>query len=160
MSARQRWLAVALVATLAAVFWPLGEPPVDVVEPVVRGERAPRAEAPATVQASAPAAAVRLAAMQADLFPPRTWVPPPPPPRPYVAPPPPPPSPPPLPFKYLGRWVDDGKLTVFLVQGEQPLPVQPGQVLAGTWRVDAITARQVSFTYLPLDMQSTLGITP
>jgi hypothetical protein len=96
--------------------------------------------------------------MQADLFPRQTWVPPPPP---YTPPPPPPPAPPPLPFKYLGRWVEGGQLTVFLVQGGQPIPVAAaGQVLPGNWRVDEITARSVVFTYLPLDMQSTLGITP
>ncbi|MDQ1303628.1 MAG: hypothetical protein QG595_1611, partial [Pseudomonadota bacterium] len=53
-----------------------------------------------------------------------------------------------------------GQLTVFLVQGEQPVPIKTGQVLPGNWRVDKITEGTVVFTYLPLDMQSTLGITP
>jgi hypothetical protein len=161
MTTRQRLLAAALVATLAATFWPAGEDP---VEGVVRSEprRAQPASRPvaaeAPVQTGVPAAsAERLPRMQADLFPRQTWVPPPPP---YTPPPPPPPAPPPLPFKYLGRWVDDGRLTVFLVQGDQPIPVASGQVLPGNWRVDEITARSVVFTYLPLDMQSTLGITP
>lgn len=163
MNARHGVLAVALIATLVASFWPTSED--DTVEPVTR-ERPPRelpvadaqptAPAPATAQ-PAPVAAERLVSMQADLFPHQTWVPPP---KPYVPPPPPPPKPPPLPYKYLGRWIDDGQLTVFLVQGEQPIPVMPGQVLSGSWRVDEITARSVVFTYLPLDMQSTLGITP
>jgi len=113
-------------------------------------------EAPARTGAPA-VSAERLPRMQADLFPRQTWVPPPPP---YTPPPPPPPASPPLPFKYLGRWVDDGRLTVFLVQGDKPIPVEPGQVLPGNWRVDEITVRSVVFTYLPLDMQSTLGITP
>lgn len=163
MTTRQRWLAAALVATLAAAFWPADE---DTIEGVVRSEprraqpaavsRPVAAEAPA--QTVAPAAlAERLPRMQADLFPRQTWVSPP---KPVIPPPPPPPAPPPLPFKYLGRWVDDGRLTVFLVQGEQPIPVESGQVLLGNWRVDEITARSVVFTYLPLDMQSTLGITP
>jgi hypothetical protein len=98
--------------------------------------------------------------MQSNLFPSQTWVPPPPPPKPYVPPPPPPPKPPPLPFKYLGRWVEGGQMTLFLVQGEQPIAVQAGQVLPGNWRVDEISDRLVVFTYLPLEMQSTLGITP
>lgn len=163
MTTRHRWLAVALIVTLAAAFWPARE------ESSEGGERAKRARAPvssgaapaASGEASAqPGAATRLAAMQGDLFPRQTWVPPPPPPKPYVAPPPPPPSPPPLPFKYLGRWVDAGELTLFLAQGEQPIPVRAGQVLLGAWRVDTLTERQVVFTYLPLDMQSTLGIAP
>lgn len=163
MTTRQRLLAAVLVATLAAAFWPAGE---DGIEGVVRSE--PRRAQPAAVSrpvaAAAPARTVapvvsaeRLPRMQADLFPRQTWVPPP---KPIIPPPPPPPAPPPLPFKYLGRWVDDGRLTVFLVQGDQPIPVESGQVLPGNWRVDEITARSVVFTYLPLDMQSTLGITP
>jgi len=162
MTTRQRLLAAALVATLAAAFWPAGEDDIEVVE-----RSRPRRELPAAAPQAAepgigarpaePASAERLPRMQANLFPSQTWVPPPPP---YTPPPPPPPAPPPLPFKYLGRWVDDGRLTVFLMQGDQPIPVESGQVLPGNWRVDEITARSVVFTYLPLDMQSTLGITP
>lgn len=158
MNPRQRWLALALAATLAAALWPAREDTVAVVE---RAERPAGPAADAQVAAPAPppsAAAARLAEMQGNLFPVQTWAPPPPPPP--KPPPPPPPSPPPLPFKYLGRWIDDGKPTLFLAQGELPVPVHVGQVLSGTWRVDAITEQQVNFTYLPLDMPSTLGITP
>jgi len=163
MNTRQRWITLALIVTLAAAFWPGREDSDEVVESAAREDRAARLQAPSHVgadgpaQQAAPAARERLAAMQGNLFPRQTWVPPP---KPYIPPPPPPPAPPPLPFKYLGRWVDDGRLTVFLVQGEQPIPVATGQVLPGNWRVDEITARSVVFTYLPLDMQSTLGITP
>jgi hypothetical protein len=165
MSTRQRWIALALIATLVAVFWPAREDSDEVVETV---RQVDRQAAPATVPAkpgthspqASPVARERLGKMQANLFPSQTWVPPPPPPKPYIPPPPPPPKPPPLPFKYLGRWVDGGELTVFLVQGEQPIPIQVGQVLQGNWRVDEISDRQVVFTYLPLDMQSALGITP
>jgi len=65
-----------------------------------------------------------------------------------------------LPFKYLGRWVDGGQQTLLLVQGEQPIPVKLGQVLYGSCRLDEITDRSVVFTYLPLEMQSILGIAP
>lgn len=160
MTTRQRLLAAALVATLAATFWPAGEDPVEgVVRSAPRhAQPASPAAAEARVQTDVPAVvAERLPRMQADLFPRQTWVPPPPP---YTPPPPPAPAPPPLPFKYLGHWLEGGRLTVFLVQGKQPIPVEPGQVLPGNWRVDEITARSVVFTYLPLDMQSTLGITP
>jgi hypothetical protein len=167
MNMRHRLLAAALVVTLVAAFWPASENDVG-IEVVERSRPAgdrPAAES-VPVQPAKPepqtraVAAERLAKMQANLFPSQTWVPPPPPPKPYVPPPPPPPKPPPLPFKYLGQWVDAGQLTIFLVQGEQPIPVQIGQVLPGSWRVDEISERQVVFTYLPLDMQTTLGITP
>lgn len=164
MNTRQRWLALALVATVVAAFWPGREDSDEVVETVRRVAKSTPSAAPAVVPNSAtqvtPAARVRLADMQEDLFPSQTWVPPPPPPKPFIPPPPPPPKPPPLPFKYLGRWVEGGELTLFLVQGEQPLLVQQGQVLSGNWRVDEISDRRVVFTYLPLDMQTTLGITP
>ena len=165
MNTRQRWLALALIVTMVAAFWPGREDSEEVVETVRRADKqAPPATAAAkpgtTAPQAAPATRERLARMQANLFPSQTWVPPPPPPKPYVPPPPPPPKPPPLPFKYLGRWVEDGQQTLFLVQGEQPIPVELGQVLPGNWRVDEITERTVVFTYLPLDMQSILGITP
>ena len=163
MNTRQRWLVLGLIATLVAAFWPGREDSDEVVETVRRASKPVTAVVPpADGQTARQAAAVRerLARMQANLFPSQTWVPPPPPPKPYVPPPPPPPTPPPLPFKYLGRWVDGGQLTLFLVQGEQPIPIQLGQVLPGNWRVDEITETRVVFTYLPLDMQSILGITP
>ncbi len=163
MNTRHRWLALGLIATLVAAFWPGREDSDEVVETARRVSKpvaavVPPADGKSTQQAAA--VRERLARMQANLFPSQTWVPPPPPPKPYVPPPPPPPTPPPLPFKYLGRWVDGGQLTLFLVQGEQPIPIQPGQVLSGSWRVDEITETRVVFTYLPLDMQSILGITP
>jgi hypothetical protein len=166
MNARQRWLAAALVATLAAAFWPGREDSDGLVESAGRSERTlrPVVAAPAAggdaVARGEPPPQKRLAGMQANLFPRQTWAPPAPPPKPSAAPPPPPPAPPPLPFKYLGRWVDAGQETVFLVQGEEPVSIRTGQVLSLAWRVDEISERKVVFTYLPLDMQSTLGITP
>jgi len=164
MNTRQRWLALALVATVVAAFWPGREDSDEVVETVRPVAKSSPVGTPAVVADTAAqaqsAAHERLADMQEDLFPSQTWVPPPPPPKPFIPPPPPPPKPPPLPFKYLGRWVEAGELTLFLVQGEQPILVQQGQVLYGNWRVDEITEMKVVFTYLPLDMQSILGITP
>jgi hypothetical protein len=162
MNTRQKWLALALLATLAAAFWPERQEPADnVVQAVKRtqGEtgQVRVAEPAGAAEQGKAAAEIRLAGMKADLFPRQSWVPPPPPPKPYV---PPPPKPPPLPFTYLGRWMDGGTETVFLNQGGQAVPVKAGQVLAGIWRVDEITHSAVVFTYLPLDMQSTLGITP
>lgn len=164
MNTRQRWLAVALLATLASAFWPESEDSVEVVETVTRQDPQPaaaiRPAAQDTSQGRTTATVTRLTAMKVNLFPKQTWVPPTPPPKPYVPPPPPPPKPPPLPFKFLGRWVDVGKETVFLVQGDNPQPISVGQIVSGNWRVDEITEAKVVFTYLPLDMQSTLGITP
>jgi hypothetical protein len=163
MNTRQRWLALALVVTLVASFWPGREDSGEQEGTARRAAKPAGTAAPAAaMRDAAPQAAPvreRLARMRGNLFPVQTWVPPPPPPKPYVPPPPPPPKPPPLPFKYLGRWVEGGQRTVFLVQGEQPIPVRQGEVVLGSWRVDEITEQRVVFTYLPLNMQSILGIT-
>lgn len=162
MNTRQRWLALALLVTVVAAFWPSQEDDDSLVAPIRKSGKSVSSTAQeAVMDASgqvAPVVKERLVAMQANLFPKQSWVPPPPPPP--KPPPPPPPSPPTLPFKYLGRWVEGGKQTLYLMQGEQPISIQTGQVLSGSWRVDEITDRIVVFTYLPLDMQSTLGITP
>lgn len=161
MNARHRWLAAALLATLAATLWP--QPEDDSVVPARKsprvGQPAP-AHPAAAAPAPAPAPGERLVAMQGNLFPQQTWQPPPPSPKPYIPPPPPPPQAPPLPFKYLGHWEEGGRKTLLLMQGEQPIPVEPGQTLAGSWRVDTISEHAVVFTYVPLDLQTTLGITP
>jgi hypothetical protein len=160
MNTRQRWLALALLVTVAAAFWPSHDDNDGIVGPVQKPDKASAAAPVGVAHESRQAAHVpgeRLAGMQKNLFPKQSWAPPP---KPYVPPPPPPPMPPPLPFKYLGRWVEGGQQTLFLAQGDQPVSIQMGQVLSGSWRVDEITDRTVVFTYLPLNMQSTLGITP
>lgn len=164
MSKRMPWLIVALLATLAAVFWTQPqETDGELVEAVVRhpaksGEAAPANPAVSARASSSAQAGERMGQMQANLFPSQTWVPPPPPPP--KPPPPPPPRPPALPFKFEGRWIEDGKETVFLSQGNRTFPVTVGQVLPGAWRVEEFTRGGVVFTYLPLDMQSTLGTKP
>lgn len=165
MNARRRWLAFLLFVTVAVAFWPAREERDERVGPRKRGDEAVRMQVTAAAAAAAAAGSslpqvandkqVRLADMQSDLFPVETWAPPP---GPHA--PPPPPVPPPLPFEYLGRWEDAGRQTLFLMQGDRPVPVRPGQILSGNWRVDEITERAVVFTYLPLNMGSTLGITP
>jgi hypothetical protein len=89
--------------------------------------------------------------MKADLIAAKSW---------YV---PPPvvvekPRPPPLPFKYSGRMIEDGRTTVFLAQQDRNRPVKSGDLLDNTWRVDAIDATTMTFTYLPLNESQTLAL--
>lgn len=96
-----------------------------------------------------------------DLFAPQSWRPPPPPP--IAAPPAPAPRAPELPFRYLGRLEEDGKVIAFLAEGGQQLPrvVRQGDLLL-SYRVDEITSQGMRLTYLPLNETQRLlfGNTP
>jgi hypothetical protein len=67
-------------------------------------------------------------------------------------------SAPPLPFVYLGKMIEDGKLAVFLSRGEKSYSVHSGQKLDGEYRIDKVTETSVTFTYLPLKTRQTLDI--
>ena len=62
-----------------------------------------------------------------------------------------------LPFRYLGKMVDDGKLSVFLANGDETITVHAGQRI-GDYRVDKITEAEVRFTYLPLKTKQSLPL--
>jgi hypothetical protein len=68
------------------------------------------------------------------------------------------PSVPPLPFKYLGKAIEDGKLEVFLARGEDSYSVRAGQKIGDEYRVDKVTEKAVTFTYLPMKTKQTLDI--
>jgi Tfp pilus assembly protein PilP len=67
------------------------------------------------------------------------------------------PEAPPLPFKYLGKMVEDGKLSVFLANGDESITVHAGERI-GDYRVDKITEAEVRFTYLPLKTKQSLPL--
>ena len=82
-----------------------------------------------------------------------------------------PPTAPPLPFRYLGKMIEDGELAVFLARGDESFslkaeaatpgkkqPKSRGQKLDEEYRVDKVTENRVTFTYLPLKIQQTLEI--
>jgi hypothetical protein len=96
-----------------------------------------------------------LALSQSDPFRTKSW---------YVAPPPPPPPPPekphapPLPFKYMGMYEDQGKVTVYLVRGEDAFAIQPGEKFADVYRLDKIEQGALVLSYLPMSITQTLPI--
>lgn len=90
------------------------------------------------------------------LFKSQSWTPPPPPPAPPA--PPPPPMAPPLPFKYIGKKIEDGKWEVYVTIGNQAYVVREKTVLQGTYRIDSIKPPVLSLTYLPLQQVQTLTI--
>lgn len=154
---RARW-AAALLAAFAVVQWADGQDRDAAPEP---------AEAPPP-QAVALAPELRLDKLArrthqepaGDLFAARSWEalareearrnapPPPPPPKPQA---------PPLPFAYMGKLVEDGRVTVFLTNGERNWIVRAGDTVEGAYRVDAIEEQAVALTYLPLGIRQTLA---
>jgi len=66
-------------------------------------------------------------------------------------------GPPPLPFAYLGKLIEDGKLAVFLSRGGESLSVAQGDTI-GEYRVDAVSETEITFTYLPLKAKQKLPL--
>jgi hypothetical protein len=66
-------------------------------------------------------------------------------------------SAPPLPFRYFGKVIEDGKLEVFVLNGEETVGVKAGAKV-GDYRVDKVSESSITFTYLPLNTRQTLDI--
>ena len=156
-------LAVLLAATLSAAAW------VNMAEEnaAVSESRPPR-EHRAANGGSAEKISPRIEALdlsplqrpaletaKTGLFGSKSWYGAPPPPKPL---PPPPPSAPPLPFSYMGKLIDEGRITVFLSRQDRNFLVQAGDTIESTYRVDEINAGVMTVTYLPLDQKQTLPI--
>jgi hypothetical protein len=68
------------------------------------------------------------------------------------------PTAPALPFTYLGKLIEDGKLEVFLGRGDDSYSVVAGRKIGSDYRVDKVTETSVTFTYLPLKTKQVLDI--
>ena len=99
-----------------------------------------------------------LAAPGNDPFAPKSFAPPPPAPVAHVSAPPQPPSAPPLPFVYAGKVTQDGKTEVYVTRGDNLISIAPGENIDGEYRVDAVTASSIRFTYLPLKTVQSLEL--
>jgi hypothetical protein len=71
---------------------------------------------------------------------------------------PPAPTVPPLPFRYLGRAIEDGRTTVFVGRGKEHHSVSAGDTIGDDYRVSDINASAVTFTYLPMGRLQALAI--
>jgi hypothetical protein len=69
-----------------------------------------------------------------------------------------PPHAPPLPFKFIGRYVEDGQTSFFLQSREQDIVVKVGDTVEQIYRVEAMTATALTFTFIPLSQKQTLDI--
>ncbi|MES2948835.1 MAG: hypothetical protein V4858_09885 [Pseudomonadota bacterium] len=119
--------------------------------------------APLNLQASVDKPVVVAAAEPKPEKKPAPKPPPPPPPLPEPVPQPaPPPMAPPLPFVVIGairgQGIAQGKPVVFLNNGGVSLVVSQGDDIQGTYKVEAITANTIEFTYLPLGQRQSLSL--
>ena len=65
---------------------------------------------------------------------------------------------PPLPFTYIGKVIEDGKLAVFLARGSESLSVAAGDKIGNEYRVDSVSDSEITFTYLPLKTKQKLPL--
>ena len=71
---------------------------------------------------------------------------------------PPPVAAPALPFRVIGRYAEDEQPAVFVQYNDQNLVLRAGDVVAATYRVDSLAATQMTFTFLPMNVQQILEI--
>jgi hypothetical protein len=69
------------------------------------------------------------------------------------------PTPPPaLPFRYIGRVVQDGRLEVLLLRGAQHFSVAAGESVGSQYRLERVGESEIVFTYLPLNVRQSLPL--
>jgi hypothetical protein len=65
---------------------------------------------------------------------------------------------PPLPFRYVGRVVQNGKAEVLLLRGVMLHTIAEGDEIDGEYRVERITGAAIQFTYLPAGSRQQLDL--
>ena len=93
-----------------------------------------------------------------DPFAPKSFAPPPAPRVAHASAAPEPPSAPPLPFVYAGKVTQDGRTEVYVTRNDELISIAPGENIDAQYRVDAISASSIRFTYLPLKTVQSLEL--
>jgi hypothetical protein len=149
-------IGAALATVAAAIFAPPAEEPVQPTHPVAQLPGSAGVSSTQVTSASTafiPNKRNTLDEEPEDLF--------------YVEKPPPPPvivqkpaAPvaPPLPYMYMGKMIENGRLSIFLTRQDKPYVVHAGDVLDNQYRVDSISPPIMELTYLPLKQKQTLDI--
>jgi len=70
------------------------------------------------------------------------------------------PEAPALPFRYMGKVIEDGKTEILLLRGDEHFAVKAGQKVDAEYRLDKVTASALTFTYLPMKTKQTLELIP
>ena len=68
------------------------------------------------------------------------------------------PTAPELPFQFIGRMGTNDDLQIFLQSGEKLYVVRQGDVIEDTYRLDRVSAEELSLVYLPLHQSQTLSV--
>ena len=68
------------------------------------------------------------------------------------------PTAPALPFEFIGRMGVNDDLQIFLQSGEKLYVVRQGDVIEDTYRLDRVSAEELSLVYLPLHQSQTLSV--
>jgi hypothetical protein len=63
-----------------------------------------------------------------------------------------------LPFRYIGKVIDNGKVEILLLRGAEQYAAVPGDKLGPDYRLDKVSGTALTFTYLPLKTKQTLDI--
>jgi hypothetical protein len=157
------WAVLALTLT-AVVLAPEAKQDAVLLAERPRVAAAARTDAVPSAAGSARVLAIRPRggdeALASAGFAPQQWTPP----SPKAAaatqapPPPPPPMAPPLPFRVLGRYVEQEQVAIFLQHNEQNLVVRVGDTIAGDYKVERLEGATLTLRYLPLDQAQTLDV--
>lgn len=166
---RQRtfgWIAFLAIAGALAwgpkMFFDQGQAPDEASSTAASPAKAGKARSAAVAQQAAALAAKPLN-MSRDLFAAKSWKPAPTlatvtEQAPAVVPMAVAPSAPPLPFQFIGRMDDRSDLQVFLQSGEKLYVVRIGDVIDDTYRIEHLSATELSLVYLPLHLSQTLSV--
>jgi hypothetical protein len=68
------------------------------------------------------------------------------------------PKPPPLHITYLGKWSDEGQVTVFVSDGVRNYAVKQGDEIGQDYRVERIAPPVMEVTYLPMKTRQIMQI--
>ena len=63
---------------------------------------------------------------------------------------------PPLPYRFAGQFHRESGIEVYVARGEEIFPVKEGDTLDGQYKVDAVSATEVSFVHIPSGTRQTL----
>ncbi|KQW89307.1 hypothetical protein ASC94_23040 [Massilia sp. Root418] len=65
---------------------------------------------------------------------------------------------PPLPFQFVGRFIDDGKVAYFLQMEDHNIVARVGEKVGDHYQLEGAANGALTFTYLPLNLKQTLAV--